>query len=231
MERDDSFAETLNLALGWWGEPGLQLSESLCVFLHSDDIFEPLHQAIFTMKLRHVFILSAIALQTTFAAQAADFTVKSKSIAQGATVSAEQYWNNFGCTGGNVMPELQWSGAPEGTRSFAVTFYDQDAPTGSGFWHWVAYDIPATVTSLPGGKDGGTLPAGAIEGNTDLGKPGYFGPCPPVGRTHNLVFTVHALKVDKLPVDKGASPALVGFFLTQNRIGEAKLSIKAGPRK
>ena len=73
--------------------------------------------------------------------------------------------------------------------------------------------------------------AGAIEGNTDLGKPGFFGPCPPVGRTHNYVYTVHALKVDKLPIDKGASPALVGFYLWQNTLGKSSLSVKAGPRK
>ena len=181
------------------------------------------------MKFHRALIVSAIAAQA-FAAQAADFQLTSKSIAEGATVSADHYWNNFGCTGANVMPDLQWKGAPAGTKSFAVTFYDRDAPTGSGFWHWIAYDIPATATSLPGGANGGALPAGAIEGHTDLAKPGYFGPCPPVGKVHNYVYTIHALKVDKLAVDKGASPALVGFFLTQNRIAEAKLTVKAGPR-
>lgn len=99
-------------------------------------------QKAFIMKFRHALILSAIAAQA-FAAQAADFTVSSKKLAQGATITADQYSNNFGCTGGNVMPDLHWSGASEGTKSFAVTFYDRDAPTGSGFWHWVAYDIPS----------------------------------------------------------------------------------------
>lgn len=164
------------------------------------------------------------------AAHAADFSLRSKHLADGGSIDARHYWNNFGCTGGNVMPDLEWRNAPAGTKSFAVTFHDKDAPTGSGFWHWVAYDIPAGTTALAGGADGGALPAGSAEGNTDLGKPGFFGPCPPVGRTHHYVYTVHALKVDKLPVDKGATAALVGFHLWQNELGKATLTVKAGPR-
>lgn len=175
--------------------------------------------------------LIALSLGVSLSAQAADFTLSSKSIAVGGSIAAEHYWNNFGCTGGNVMPDLQWRNAPADTRSFAVTFYDQNAPTGSGFWHWVAYNIPAEQTGLAGGVNGGTLPAGAVEGNTDLGKPGFFGPCPPVGRTHNYVYTVHALKVDKLPVDQAATPALIGFFIWQNSLGKASFSVKAGPRQ
>jgi Raf kinase inhibitor-like YbhB/YbcL family protein len=175
--------------------------------------------------------LIALSLGVSLSAQAADFTLSSKRIAAGGSIAAEHYWNNFGCTGGNVMPDLQWRNVPAGTKSFAVTFYDQDAPTGSGFWHWVAYNIPAEQTGLAGGVNGGALPAGAVEGNTDLGKPGFFGPCPPVGRTHNYVYTVHALKVDKLPVDQAATPALIGFFIWQNSLGKASFSVKAGPRQ
>lgn len=178
--------------------------------------------------------LTFTAISLALAAQSAmgaDFRLSSKTIKQGAAIGAEHYWNNFGCSGGNVLPELAWQGAPAETKSFAVTFYDKDAPTGSGFWHWVIYNIPATTTKLPGGANGGSLPDGAVEGNTDLGKPGFFGPCPPVGRKHNYVYAVHALKVDKLPVDSGASPALVGFFLWQNTITKATLNIVAGPRK
>lgn len=178
-------------------------------------------------------IASAIAAISVaaFSGQASAFTLESKSVKAGAAIGEQHYWNNFGCTGGNVMPDLAWSNAPAGTKSFAVTFYDKDAPTGSGFWHWVAYNVPATTTSIAGGANGGTLPAGAIEGNTDLGKPGFFGPCPPVGREHTYVYTVHALKVDKLEVDKAASPALVGFFIWQNALGKATIEVKAGPRK
>lgn len=164
-------------------------------------------------------------------ALAADFSLTVSGIKNGQAVAAENYWNNFGCSGGNVMPKLEWKNAPTGTKSFAVTFYDKDAPTGSGFWHWVAYNIPADTQGLPGGANGGSLPAGAVEGNTDLGKPGFFGPCPPVGRKHHYVWTVHALKTDALAVDKNASPALVGFYLWQNRLGEASVTVTAGPRK
>jgi len=162
---------------------------------------------------------------------AAEFTLASRAVGNGKAIGAEHYWNEFGCSGRNVMPDLAWRNAPAGTKSFAVTFYDRDAPTGSGFWHWVAYDIPADTAALPGGVAGGALPAGAQQGNTDLGKPGFFGPCPPLGRKHRYVYTVHALKVDKLPLPAGATPALVGFHLWQNRIGEARLSVTAGPRK
>jgi Raf kinase inhibitor-like YbhB/YbcL family protein len=177
--------------------------------------------------------LAAMAVVGLFAhsAQAAEFSLQSKTFKPGAPIAVEHYWNNFGCTGGNVVPDLAWKSAPAGTKSFAITLHDKDAPTGSGFWHWVAYDLPASTTSPPGGAGSTTLPDGAVEGNTDLGKPGFFGPCPPVGRKHHYVYAVHALKVDKLPVDKGASPALVGFMLWQNRIAQATLGVTAGPRK
>lgn len=165
-------------------------------------------------------------------ALAADtFTLSSPDIKAGGKIANKHYWNSFGCTGANEMPALEWKGAPAGTKSFAVTFYDKDAPTGSGFWHWVAYNIPADVGRFDGGVGGGKLPAGATEGNTDLGKPGFFGPCPPVGRKHHYVYTVHALKTDKLEVPAGASAALTGFFLWQNTIGKTSLSVVAGPRK
>ena len=164
-------------------------------------------------------------------ARAADLELTSKALRQGAPIGPEHYWNSFGCSGGNVTPDLAWRNAPPGTRSFAVTFYDKDAPTGSGFWHWVVYDIPATTAGLPGGPNGGSLPAGAVEGNTDLGKPGFLGPCPPIGRVHDYVYTVHALKVDKLPVEKAFGPALIGFFLWQNTLAKATLDVMAGPRK
>jgi Raf kinase inhibitor-like YbhB/YbcL family protein len=166
----------------------------------------------------------------TQVAHAGNFKISSQALRPNAAIGAANYWNNFGCSGANVMPDLAWANAPAGTKSFAVTFHDKDAPTGSGFWHWVAYDIPSQTTGLPGGVNGGVLPEGVIEGNTDLGKPGFFGPCPPVGRQHEYSYTVHALKVEKLPLDKGASPALVGFYLWQNSLGKATLKVTAGPR-
>jgi Raf kinase inhibitor-like YbhB/YbcL family protein len=184
------------------------------------------------MKKTIALSLASLALgMAVQAAYAADFELSSKSVKPGGAIGAQHYWNNFGCSGSNVMPDLAWQGAPPDTKSFAISLYDKDAPTGSGFWHWMVYNIPSAATELRGGVAGGTLPTGAVEANTDLGKPGFFGPCPPVGRQHNYVYTVHALKVPKLPVDPGASPALVGFILWQNTLAKATLGVVAGPRQ
>lgn len=157
------------------------------------------------------------------------FSVQS-NLTPNASIPADYYWNQFGCSGANLAPKLTWEHAPKGTQSFAVTFYDKDAPTGSGFWHRVVYNIPSQINQLEGGINGGTLPVEAIEANTDLGKPGFFGPCPPKGREHRYVWTVHALDVAKLPVDANASPALVGFYLWQHRLAEANLTVLAGSK-
>jgi Raf kinase inhibitor-like YbhB/YbcL family protein len=167
------------------------------------------------------------ALLAAGAAQAAAFTLSSPDLKAGRPISAAQYWNEFGCHGQNARPALRWSGAPKGTKSFAVTVYDKDATTGSGFWHWVVYDIPPQTTGI--GATG--LPQGAKEGNTDLGKPGYIGPCPPIPRKHVYRFTVYALDVDKLDVPPNATAPMTGFFLHQHIIGEAVLPVTAGPRK
>ncbi|MDO5644816.1 MAG: YbhB/YbcL family Raf kinase inhibitor-like protein [Dermabacter sp.] len=106
--------------------------------------------------------------------------------------------------GSNVSPALAWSEVPDGTESFAITVYDPDAPTGSGFWHWVALDIPASVTSL---ADGEALPDGAREWENDYGYEGYGGPCPPEGRIHRYIHTIHALPVAHLDIPEGATHA------------------------
>ena len=134
----------------------------------------------------------------------------------------------FGCEGGNVSPHLAWSDAPEGTRSFALTCFDPDAPTGSGFWHWVVVNIPPHVTELPAGAgdpQGGTLPEGALQVRTDFGAPGYGGPCPPPGHgRHRYVFTLHAVGMDSLPVTADTSAAVVGFHLNFNTLEKATLT-------
>ncbi|ESE42831.1 YbhB/YbcL family Raf kinase inhibitor-like protein [Shewanella decolorationis] len=158
------------------------------------------------------------------------FNLKSNLTAN-ELIPADYYWNNFGCSGANIAPSLTWENAPKGTQSFAMTFYDKDAPTGSGFWHRVVYNIPKEINILAGGVNGGELPADAVEANTDLGKPGFFGPCPPKGREHRYVWTVHALDVAKLPIDANATPALVGFYLWQHRLGEASLTFLAGSKE
>ena len=128
-------------------------------------------------------------------------------------------YNGMGCTGENISPALAWRNAPAGTRSFAVTAYDPDAPTGSGWWHWAMYNIPATTTSLAAGAGNGrNAPRGAAQGNTDFGSKGYGGPCPPVGdRPHHYHFKVFALKVDRLDVPGNATAAMIGYNLNANR--------------
>jgi len=141
-------------------------------------------------------------------------------------VLAAQY--GFGCSGGNRSPQLSWSGAPEGTRSFALTCYDPDAPTGSGFWHWVVANIPANVTQLPldaGNPASGSLPASAVTVRNDVGTREYAGPCPPQGdHPHRYLFTIFAVDVDKLPVEESASAALVGFNLHSHTLTKATLT-------
>jgi Raf kinase inhibitor-like YbhB/YbcL family protein len=133
----------------------------------------------------------------------------------------------FGCSGSNTSPQLAWSGAPEGTKSFALTVFDPDAPTGSGFWHWVVVNIPPSVTELPldaGNRQSGKLPAGALQVRTDYGKPGYGGPCPPQGdHPHRYLFTVFAVGVDALPVTADTSAAVVGFQLHFNTLAQSTL--------
>jgi Raf kinase inhibitor-like YbhB/YbcL family protein len=131
----------------------------------------------------------------------------------------------FGCAGGNQSPHLKWEDAPPGTKSFALTCFDPDAPTGSGFWHWVVVNIPPSVTeSLGAGSSRGTIPAGALQVRTDFGKPGYGGPCPPQGdHPHRYLFTIHAVSMDALPVTADTSAAVVGFYLNFNTLAKASL--------
>lgn len=153
------------------------------------------------------------------------FSVTSTTV--GGQATDEQVFNGFGCTGKNISPQLSWRNAPEGTKSFAITLYDPDAPTGSGWWHWVAFDIPASTTGIPAGA--GTsgmpgMPAGAVQSMTDFGQPGYGGPCPPPGHgPHQYIVTVYALKTDKLGLDNKAGAAMVGFNLNQQMLAKTSL--------
>jgi len=160
--------------------------------------------------------------------RAAEFTVESVSQIDGR-LPAAQFANTFGCQGGNLSPQIKWSGAPVGTRSFVVTMYDPDAPTGSGWWHWVIANIPATVGELPAGAGsvGGSLPAGALSIANDASQPAYLGACPPEGQDHRYIITVHALKVDRLELPSNATPALVGFMSWANGLGKASLTLRA----
>ena len=182
-----------------------------------------------TFSLAASLLLAGV---TPAAAQGAGrFTLTSPDLRPGGTIAARHVANTFGCSGQNVSPALQWTGAPAGTKGFAVTAYDPDAPTGSGFWHWVVYNIPANTTSLPAGagSKGGALPSGAMQGNTDVSQPGYLGPCPPPGdKPHRYIFTVYALKTAKIEVPANATGALVGFNLHGNQLAKATLTARYG---
>ena len=156
----------------------------------------------------------------------ATFTVQSDEIADGAPVPlAQTAGSGVGRPGDNVSPGLRWSGAPEGTKSFVVTCYDPDAPTGSGFWHWVLVDVPADVTELPAGAGSGdALPGGAFHVANDAGMKQYVGPFPPPGHgPHRYAFAVHALDAEKLGPGADATPALVGFMMFGKTLGRALL--------
>lgn len=142
-------------------------------------------------------------------------------------LSLAQVYNGFGCTGENVSPSLSWTDAPKGTKSFALTLYDPDAPTGSGWWHWVVFNIPASVTSLPRGAGDPAkkmMPSNAVQSVTSYGAPGFGGACPPVGDSaHRYIFTLHALDVEALDLDASATPALVGYMINAHSIQKASL--------
>jgi Raf kinase inhibitor-like YbhB/YbcL family protein len=185
----------------------------------------------FMRKVVTTLAVAAIACGAS-AAHAASFKLVSPTIKPGAMLTDAQVFNGFGCEGKNISPALKWSGAPKGTKSFALTVYDPDAPTGSGWWHWVVINLPASTTELPegaGGADGKGLPAGAMQGRTDFGAPGFGGACPPKGdKPHRYIFTVHALKTEKIEVPSDATAALVGFMINANRIGSASFTARYG---
>lgn len=172
-------------------------------------------------------MMTAAAFVFAGTVQAADFKATSAEFADG-TVHAAQFANIFGCAGQNISPEVRWSGAPKGTKSFVVTMYDKDAPTGSGFWHWVVVDIPADATSLAAGAggDGARLPKGAHITTNDASMPTFLGACPPPGEVHEYKITVKALGVEKLDVPANATPALIGFVSNMNKLAEATVVAK-----
>lgn len=182
--------------------------------------------------MRKVALIMLTSLLTAQAVMADSFSLASAQLKEAGRIADEQVFNGFGCQGGNVSPALQWKGAPADTKSFAVTVYDPDAPTGSGWWHWVIFNIPADVTHLAKGAGNpheNLAPVGSVQSRTDFGKPGYGGPCPPTGdKPHRYQFTVYALKTDKLPLDENAPAAMVGFYLQQNLIKKAALRAQYG---
>ena len=156
------------------------------------------------------------------------FSLTSSDVAEGATLPTAQVSGIFGAGGEDVSPHLSWSGFPAETASFTVTCFDADAPTGSGFWHWVVYDIPISITTLgtgAGDQDGSGLPAGAKQLSNDAGLTGYLGAAPPAGHgPHRYVFAAHALSVENLPITEDVSAAICGFNMFGNTVGRATLT-------
>ena len=160
------------------------------------------------------------------------FDVKSTTLTEGSTLPAAHMSGIFGVPGGqDLSPQLSWSGAPSGTKSYAVTMYDPDAPTGSGFWHWAVANIPASTTALPegaGSGEGDGLPEGALQLPNDARARRFIGGAPPSGHgSHRYVITVHALDVDDIGIDADATPALLGFSMFGHVIARAVLTTTA----
>ena len=148
------------------------------------------------------------------------FTVTSTSFTDGSVLPDAQVYAK-----GNRSPQLSWSGAPEGTRSFAITCFDPDAPTGSGFWHWTVANIPADVTALAEGASSAGLPNAAVEGRTDFGPPGFGGAAPPLGHgPHRYIFTVFAVDAERLDVTPDSSGAIFGFNLHFHTLARASIT-------
>jgi len=173
-------------------------------------------------NLMKTLSIISIFLSTSLSASEGKFTLTSNDITHGEYMSKAQEFNGFGCSGGDISPHLQWKNAPKGTKSFAITAYDPDAPTGSGWWHWQIVNVPANITMLPAGA-GSTkvvnIPKGSVSIANDFGKRGFGGACPPKGHgVHHYRFTVHALSVAKLDLPKDASGALAGYMINANTI-------------
>jgi len=177
--------------------------------------------------IKSITAVTLLTLSLSSVVFADTFKLFSQDIAEGEFMSKAQEFTGFGCTGGDLSPQLKWSGAPKGTKSFAITAFDPDAPTGSGWWHWQIVNIPHTVTEIAAGA-GSTkkdlAPKGSMQTNNDYGSRGFGGACPPQGHgVHHYRFTVHALSVEKLNLPIDASGALAGYMINANTIATSTI--------
>jgi Raf kinase inhibitor-like YbhB/YbcL family protein len=183
-------------------------------------------------KLFATFCLTALAA-TTYAV--ADIKIESPDMDAGKKMALAQVGNQNGCTGSNISPAVAWKDLPEGTRSVAVTMFDPDARQGSGFWHWIIYNIPPQSTALPadaGNPNSGVKPVQAILGKNDAGTNDYTGACPPVGeRDHRYILSVWALGIDALPKEAGLSGTAFKGYLDKYSLGSKNLIVKYGRSK
>ena len=157
-----------------------------------------------------------------------EFKLTSINVEVGSTINHKHVFNGFGCNGKNLSPQLSWSNAPLGTKGYALTVYDPDAPTGSGWWHWVVINIPANYNSLPinfGEKNQFKLENNITQIRNDFGNFSFGGPCPPKGdKPHRYIFTIHALRIDNLELQEGATSAMAGYMINQSTIGKASFT-------
>jgi len=177
----------------------------------------------------YLTLATAITLAMAVAARAAKLMLSSPTIIEGGIVPNAHVYNGYGYTGENRSPQLTWTGAPSGTKSFAVTMHDPDAPKAGGWWHWLVLDIPANAEGLP--EDAGSgrgLPAGAVQSLTDFQTTGYSGPAPPPGKAHRYVYTVYALKTAKLGLSAADPPAKVDEAIRHHAIAQASIAAKFG---
>ena len=185
--------------------------------------------------MKRALIAAAVLGLSSTLVQAAGFQLTSAEIQANRPIDKKFEFNGFGCSGENKSPALAWRGAPAGTKSFAVTVYDPDAPTGSGWWHWSVINLPADVTALQadaGAVGGANLPKGASHVRIDYGVAGWGGMCPPAGdKPHRYIFTVHALKTEKLDIPADATAALAGFMINANTLAKASFTATYGRPK
>ncbi len=180
-----------------------------------------------------VAVTALLSLNAT--AFAGEFKANVSGITEENTFANDYVLNALDCHGKNISPEIKWENAPKDTKAFAVTLYDVDGPSDSGFWHWLAFNIPANVNLIPKGASKNTklLPKGTIESRTDFiksvnGEYGYGGACPPKGdNPHKYVYKITALK-DKIPLNKDASPAFVSYYIRQLKIAESVIEVHHG---
>jgi len=170
--------------------------------------------------------LGALLLAAACSAHAGNFKVTTDAADANGVIAQRFAFKGYGCTGQNRTPTIRWDGVPDGTKSLALTVYDPDAPTGSGWWHWAVIDIPAGTSMLLAGKP---LPAGAHALRNDYGTKAWGGPCPPAGDApHHYVFTLYALDVASLGINADASPAMAGFAIHAHTLGKAQVVLTYG---
>jgi Raf kinase inhibitor-like YbhB/YbcL family protein len=179
----------------------------------------------------HRFFSSAISFGVlaivAFPIQASSFILKSEQFQDGDTLPNSMVYKGFGCNGDNIAPKLSWQNPPVGTKSYAVTVFDPDAPTGVGWWHWTVFNIPGDATGLSANTSGSAqdLPLGSVEGYTDFGSSGYGGACPPIGdKPHEYIFTVYALNVASIPADQTTTGAKLAFLIKNHVLSKATIS-------